>query len=39
MEPISLAAIALTAVVTKTVDSLGDGAIAAAKQLFAVLRV
>ena len=38
MEPISLAAIALTATITKTVDELGDGAIASAKQLVALLK-
>ena len=39
MEPTSfaLAAIALTAIINKTVDALGDGAIAAGKQLLTVL--
>ena len=38
MEPISLAAIAITAVVTKTVDVLGNGAIAGGKRLVELLR-
>ena len=36
MEPVSLAAIVLTAVVTKAVDSLGDGVVAAAGRLRAL---
>ena len=38
MEPTSLAAIALTAIMTKTVDKLGDGAIASAQRLWKLLR-